>query len=321
MTALKEGGVLHPILRRIWKDQTLDLQIRSNEVHIYYRGGRLLDIKPNGTNYYCDFDTDYVKNNEMQLPKFPHKVTTEQDAHTIVSAFPIMKQAIDFYFVNHKDRSEREFQQLIVRENNYSILSNATDYFIVDIEYEANIQKNDGLITKNARFDLLAIRWESDSYLRQERGLKKSLPKLAICELKYYTQALEGDSGLIGHVEDVEAFLSLKGNVKLLKEDALKMFQQKRELNLVAFGAGGNLNAVDDLDDSIELILMLANYDPECTKLNKALNKIQPVEGLDIKFAVANFLGYGLFKESIYSLADFKANFSKQIYCCPGDQK
>lgn len=184
MAALKDGGILHPIVNRIQKDRTLDFQIRSNEVHIYYRGGKILGIKPSTNIYICEFDANYDRYKELQLPVFPKKVSSESDSKSIVEAFPQMKQAMDFYFASHKDGSEREFQQLIVRENNYSIVSNATDYFIVDIEYDS--MAND----KRARFDLLAIKWESDGNHR--KNPKKFLPKLAICELKYYTQALSG---------------------------------------------------------------------------------------------------------------------------------
>ncbi len=38
MEALK-GGVLQPILEYVQKDSTLNLEIRENQVTIYYRGG------------------------------------------------------------------------------------------------------------------------------------------------------------------------------------------------------------------------------------------------------------------------------------------
>ncbi|BEH08894.1 hypothetical protein GSUET_05060 [Geobacter sulfurreducens subsp. ethanolicus] len=306
MAALKDGGILHPIVNRIQKDRTLDFQIRSNEVHIYYRGGKILGIKPSTNIYICEFDANYDRYKELQLPVFPKKVSSESDSKSIVEAFPQMKQAIDFYFASHKDGSEREFQQLIVRENNYSIVSNATDYFIVDIEYDS--MAND----KRARFDLLAIKWESDGSHR--KNPKKFLPKLAICELKYYTQALSGKAGLMDHVKDVSAFIAKPGNVEQLKIDVLEMFRQKRELGLVDFGVGDNNNPVEHLDNSIELILMLANHDPESTKL-KNLEEIPDENGLVVKVAVANFLGYGLYKESVYDLSDFREKYKKQIYC------
>ena len=56
---------------------------------------------------------------------------------------------MDEYFAL-KGKAKREFQQLIVRENNYSSISNETEYFITDIE-----------VTEPgaARFDMMAICW------------------------------------------------------------------------------------------------------------------------------------------------------------------
>lgn len=307
MDALNSGGILHCILQRTLDDTTLDFQIRSNEVHIYYRGGKILGLKNSRDAFSCYFDSKYIKDKNIKV-LFPTKIKSKEDALEVVKALPELKQVMDFFFARHKDASEREFQQLIVRENNYSLLSNSTDYFIVDIEYA----------TKGARFDLLAIRWESSGSMRKQGGVKLNPPRLALCELKYYTKALEGESGLVDHVKAISKFFSIKGNVDSLKEEVINVFNQKRELKLVKFGAGGNKNTIDTLDGPVELILMLSNYDPECANLHKALDEIETIalpDGLELKFATANFLGYGLYKECIYDIDTFRAIFKKQIYC------
>ena len=229
-------GILSPILKRTKRDQTLDFEIRENEVHIYYRGGRILQIKSASNYFTCGFDAEYAK--EWPCPKFPSVLKEQADSESVVAAIPLLKEVMDFFFAEHKDKSEREFQQLIVRENNYSIISNATDYFIVDLEYA----------TPGARFDLVAIKWDSNGTKRQKNGLVTTPPKLALCELKYYTAALDGKAGLLQHVEDAALFLSNEDHVRLLKKDALSIFEQKRKLQLVTFGPGGNANAVDRLD-------------------------------------------------------------------------
>lgn len=307
MDALNPGGILHCILQRTLDDTTLDFQIRSNEVHIYYRGGKILGLKKSRDAFSCHFDRKYIKDQNTEV-KFPPKIESKEHALEVVRALPELKQVMDFFFARHKDASEREFQQLIVRENNYSLLSNSTDYFIVDIEYA----------TKGARFDLLAIRWESSGSLRKKAGVIKVPPRLALCELKYYTKALEGKSGLVDHVKAISKFFSDKSNIESLKEEVINIFRQKRDLKLVKFGAGGNKNTIDKLDDTVELILMLSNYDPECTNLLKALDEIETIalpEGLELKFATANYLGYGLYKECIYDIDTFRATFRKQIHC------
>ena len=272
-------------------------------MHIYYRGGKILDIKPEGQGFSVTIDKDYSKVGD--LSELPPKIFSEENANQTVAVLPKLKQVLDLYFTKFKDRAEREFQQLIVRENNYSIVSNSTDYFIVDIEYQVG----------KSRFDLLALKWESDGNNRKATGLKITPPTLAICELKYYTRALDGKSGLLSHVEAVVEFLSKQENVEFLKQEVISIFKQKRKLHLVEFGSKRNENSVDELSNNVELILMLANYDPECSKLKTAFDKIEKVQGIDIKIAVANFLGYGLYKESIYDIENFKSRFSSQIYC------
>ncbi|MGD0998948.1 MAG: hypothetical protein ABR941_11615, partial [Thermoleophilia bacterium] len=41
------GGVLQPVLERLRRDDTLSLEIRNGYIDIYYRGGRLLNLRAN----------------------------------------------------------------------------------------------------------------------------------------------------------------------------------------------------------------------------------------------------------------------------------
>ncbi|OHB78940.1 MAG: hypothetical protein A2Z25_21430 [Planctomycetes bacterium RBG_16_55_9] len=50
-----------------------------------------------------------------------------------IESFPCLKEIMDFYFSEHP-KPEREFQQLIARENNDSTISNESEYFISDVE-------------------------------------------------------------------------------------------------------------------------------------------------------------------------------------------
>ena len=94
-------------------------------------------------------------------------------------------------------KAEREFQQLIARENNCSTISNETEYFVTDIEFADS--------SVGARFDLLAVRWLAS----QRRNISKCRP--ALIELKYGDGALGGSAGLIKHLEDVSRILLDKG--------------------------------------------------------------------------------------------------------------
>lgn len=143
-------GVLHPILKRIQNDHTLMLAIRDGYVNIYYRGGNILNIKEQSQGaYLASFDVKYDKSGRS-IPALPKTIQSQVDSEAWVDGFARLKEIMDIFFAGH-NKPEREFQQLVARENNYSTVSNESEYFISDIEFA-----DMGL---SARFDLLALRW------------------------------------------------------------------------------------------------------------------------------------------------------------------
>jgi hypothetical protein len=64
-------GVLHPILARVKKDQTLMLAIREDFINIYYRGGNILNIKEHSKGFYqASFDDQYNESG-LHIPDSP----------------------------------------------------------------------------------------------------------------------------------------------------------------------------------------------------------------------------------------------------------
>ena len=99
------------------------------------------------------------------------------------------------------------------------------------------------------------------------------------------------------------------------KSGMLTIFQQKRGLNLIG-GLNGNSNPVKDFADDIDCIFLLANHDPDKSGLQaiiKAIEKIN-IPGVGIKYCTSNFMGYGLYKESVISIQEFNKRYAKQIY-------
>jgi hypothetical protein len=111
-----------------------------------------------------------------------------------VAAFPVLKQVMDEYFSVHS-KPEREFQQLLARENNHSTISNESEYFIADIEFADSDLR--------ARFDLLGLRWDAS-----RRGSGQCRP--ALFEMKYGDGALGGNAGLLKHLQDIDALVQDK---------------------------------------------------------------------------------------------------------------
>ncbi len=302
MNCLKEDGLLHSLLTRVKCDPTLCLEIRQNYLNIYYRGGNLVKIEEKGC-YIASFDTDYGISDD-RLPK--KELCVKDDVQRWVDVIPYLKQAMDFWFGVHP-KEEREFQQLVVRENNGSIIGNSTDYFIIDIEYDNH---------SGARFDLIAVEWESVGTVRKLQ--KEYKPKLCFVEMKYGDGALSGDSGVLSHIKDFKKYVDTNG-LKAIKEEMKGIFSQKRELGLIP-ALKDNKNALKEFSGEVDLLFLFANHDPASRKLKDILDQINEEYhneklGFNIKFCCSTFMGYGIYKQNVYSMSDFMNRLGQQISC------
>ena len=293
---LKENYGLSALLQYVKYDNTLDIEIRENKINIYYRGGsalRITEVAPN--KYGFHFDKNYFLSDSSLLYDSIPILNSETDWKQY---FPLVKQGMDFY-ITKRPKEEREFQQLVVRENNYSNISNATDYYIIDIEYDNH---------KNARFDMVALEWESSG---SKRKLPKSYkPKLSIIEMKYGDGALKGSAGMVKHINDFKQFLSNSIEVQDFKTEMITIFQQKRELGLIpCLSKDRNPNEVTEVHLDIEFVFLIANHDPASSILRSEMQKLP----IDIKFSASNFAGFGLFKENVYTHHQFLEKFQNQI--------
>lgn len=290
-------GILHPILKRIQNDHTLMLAIRDGYVNIYYRGGNILNIKEKrqGTYLAC-FDAKYNKSGKS-IPVLPKTIQSQVDSETWIGGFASLKEIMDIFFSNH-NKPEREFQQLVARENNYSSISNESEYFISDIEFaDSDI---------SARFDLLAIRW-----LASQRA-KGSNCKASLIEMKYGDNALEGSAGILKHLKDIDVLISNQAKYTYLLETMTSQFNQLDDLGLMHFNHSRKGVKVElSTEDKTEVIFILANHNPRSTKLRSILNdaKVAVYEEsprFDLRFFVSNFSGYGLHSDCMLTLTEFR---------------
>lgn len=286
--ALLEGGVLNPLLVAVQNDDTLDLELRGNTVNIYYRGGSLFRItekySKDSSSYEIFFDINYCKHGAKPLKAKP----TCDDA---VEELPHYKQAMDLWF-HENPKYEREFQQLIVRENNsHGKISNATDYFITDIEYA------DG----NSRFDMVAFKWLSKGSERKNN----TKPSLALIEVKYGDGALDGNAGIKKHLEDFKTFLGDKDKVKALCNDMSEVFKQKCQLGLVDHLKDHQYD-VKISPENPEVIFIFANHDPDSNRLREILSKINLPNKFSIKIAKSSNMGYGLYVDCLEDIKIYR---------------
>jgi len=299
-----KDGILKDIISRVKEDDTLDFQIRENEVHIYYRGGKILGMKSARGHYKTSFDTNYCHKlrYEEQISNLPKTIYSEEDLSQWVDAFPILKQTMDLYFAK-TEKTEREFQQLVARENNNTKIANSTDYFILDIEYTSKGQTDKG------RFDMVALAWPA---IASER--KSNNADLAFIEMKYGKDALGGNASITKHIKDMNDFLADKANLNVIQAEMTMVFKQKRELGLIK-SISHNINEITDIsNDKPDFILLIAGYTHRSEKLLVQLKEAPPMLNANLKIATANFMGYALYHNSIYDLNEFLAKFPNQIY-------
>jgi hypothetical protein len=292
----KPEGKLYPILEGVKKDHTLMLAIRDGYINIYYRGGNILRITEHDGFYQTFFDVKYAKSGQS-ISDPEETIVNQADAKKIVSCLSERKIIMDEYFAYGSKTTEREFQQLVARENNNSSISNETEYFVSDIEVT---------VPHLARFDITAIRW-----LAKDRKTG-SRCRTALIEMKYGDKALENDAGLLKHLKDMDEFISNKKQYANLLETMENQFNQLDELGLLNFNKGtSNAKVKLNSENKPEVIFILANHNPRSPKLKKILSrpeitKYEKSEVFDLRFYVASFAGYGLHADCMKTLEEFR---------------
>lgn len=289
-------GMLKPLTETVKADTSLCLELRGNYINIYYRGGNLLKAQTtkSGKAYKVSFDRKYFKSgDEIDFPD-----TQVQDSDGIgqwLNVSPVLKRAIDNYLANTR-KDEREFQQRILRDNNFGSIARSTDYYVCDIEFQSTY----------GRFDMIAVNWPSEpSARKRQHGWR-----LIFVEVKHGDNALEGNAGVHKHIEDVNKYVEDDANLRLIKEDMVGIFNQKRDLGLI--DCGKPLSSFGN--DKPLLLLTFVNHDPGKSKLRDVLKCHPDSPHVDLAIATASFLGYGLYDQGIHPLDEARERFASYIY-------
>jgi hypothetical protein len=298
--ALKTG-LLKPLVDRVRSDRTLMLALRGDSINVYYRGGNLLRIsRPEGSSSFkARFDPNYNKS-AKDFSDLPGEIEAPEQLSRWLRAIPELKDSMDHYFAAVAEKLEREFQQVVARENNDSVISNETEYFICDIEYADT----------GARFDMLAIKWP--------RAHRKHLDKCRMCliEMKYGDNAYVGTSGLREHLLALDRYLNDPVKVNALRVSMQDQFNQLRALELVGIR---QTNDIKLSDERPEVVILLANHHPGKSNLGKILKEVAEADefagvgsgkNYDLRFFVASFAGYGLHNACMLGLDQFREYIS-----------
>lgn len=291
MSDLKQGK-LNKLLRIVQNDGTLCLEIRNNYINVYYRGGSILKVLKKASGYSIKFDCNYcVKDNSFWDQ---HNFSNLKTIDDYIEVFPLLKREMDFSFYKNKKNNERETQQLIIRENNMSNVANDTDYYISDMEYANR--------SNGSRFDLIGIKWLSTAGSRK----KCKSSNIAMMELKYGDSAMTGSAGIVKHFQDMDKFIST-GKLNDLIIEVQTQFNQKVELGLVN---KCNKKIQIDTTTNPEFIILCANHKNASKVLVRELRIATEkyndlLYKIDVRIAIANCLGYGLYANNMINIEDF----------------
>ncbi|KRQ07490.1 hypothetical protein [Bradyrhizobium manausense] len=288
MKDLQEGGRLHELTEKVRRDDTLMLALRGHYINIYYRGGSILHLEEKNGGYAAIFDTDYARGKPVKLPS--SGVQEPEDCSAWVAAMPELKEIMNSYFAT-KRKSEREFQQLVAWENNRSAISNATEYFITDVEFADPDQ--------GAKLDMVGFKWPRNHRKDETRCTP------VLIEMKYGIGAYDGDAGIAKHIADLEMILADPIKRESLNKTIEEQFEQLLKLGLVDFNKHSKYNRAR-VSGRPEVVFLLANHNPSSTKLLNILDGIKEPADFDLRFFNASFAGYGMHDVCMLGLTKFK---------------
>lgn len=255
----KAGGKLSILFERISNDPELSFELRANdEVIVYYNKKKILTIskgiriKPLSAKYY--------------EPGLGPTVDIS-DSKNWKNTKAIDKYLKEAKLIAYKKDMKREFQlQQNIALGNHDCEGR---FLVVDMEWQFpqnEIAEKDRI--KSTRPDLIIvdlkpnIKGDNDIYL---------------AEVKLGTDALEGNSGLQGHVNSTHEIVCCKPACKALKDDVTSIITQKHELGILY----GKLSSLR-LSNKPKMLFILGHRGIlERAQLEEAISKLSIPPELD----------------------------------------
>lgn len=218
-----KNGDFKTLLEVIKEDPELSLEMRlNNEAKVYYHKDKILttSINSNGEKKVTMLNKRYYK--KYSADKWPsadiENVKRLRNKTLIREYFRKAKELAYF----NKKGTEFSFQQNIALGNR----SFDNKYLVVDMEWQFSqegIEKNERI--RGTRIDLVIIDTE-----KKEHGCND----IYLAELKVGTEATDGKSGIIGHVEKTYEIIQKKEACDSLFKDVKSIIDNKTELGLIS---------------------------------------------------------------------------------------
>lgn len=232
----------------------IDVQLRSGCIHLYYRGGKILEIRPQSYDFdrfyfyrpddkTKDYPKSYVektaKGKALDSPSPRYPVPGKEEAKRIYEEltqkrdelltllemkeyhayFDRASREMDAWLACHP-KPEREDQHLIALANR--AFSEENDFAVIDVEYGVSPKMPYRKLgsTKQCRFDLVAVDRTGQLY---------------VIELKQNLAADRPDSGtdIKAHQQDFNQTLQRDDNL-LFPAEMARVVERKKEMGLLA---------------------------------------------------------------------------------------
>ena len=251
----KAGGELSVLFECITNDPELSFELRPNdEAMVYYNKKKILTIAnkakgikitPINPNYYKPDTGPSIKISDSKNWKDKNAIKR------------YLKQAKKYAY---KYSMSREFQL----QQNYSLGNHDCEgrYLVVDMEWQfsqKDIAGEDRI--KITRPDLVIVDLKPNS---------KGENDIYLTEVKLGTVALNGDSGLQGHVNSTHDIVCFKPACNALKDDVTSIISQKHELGIF-YGKIPSLR----LSDKPKMLFILGyRGNSERAELEDAISKL-----------------------------------------------
>lgn len=229
-----KGEKLGKLFDVIQCDPELAFEIRRDDTAmVYYRKKKLLSIK--GGKVTELLDPSYLGNEELKID-----LTDESNLNKVEAIRSYFRQAKELAY-KYSFGAEMELQQNIMLGNS----SFENRYVVVDMEWafsQSGIVKEERI--PGTRIDLLIV----DTH-KNEKGEND----IYLAEVKLGAGAIEGPSGIKGHVEKTNALIETPHACEALVEDVKSLIAQKMELGIITGNPGELVFA-----DEPKLMLILA---------------------------------------------------------------
>jgi hypothetical protein len=269
-----QSGFLKDITEMVRKDHDLNLEIRDGFINIYFKGHSLLKLQEvTPARYKVDIHKAFKK--DLNIP--PELIDLKTST-IFLNHLPQLKQNI---ILHNEGSAEIEYEQMIVRANNYEPRSNS-EYFIIDRQ----------IVVDAGRFDLTGIFW--GHYGRR----KYQEVSLCLFEVKF---SLNSDINDV-HNQLTKYYEALKPMAESFAEGCETVFRQKLDLGLYDMSPA-RLDAMKTLKISRELstfqfILVLVDYNPYSKQLDLSrLKNLYFAKQVKIFYA-----GLAMWDQNLYAL-------------------